>query len=313
VFDNREIGALVLSLTLAVAASAAGQPDRAAPRTVATLGWGAGANQVGYQSAANDIAYEDLVATGPAAVAVGSDGRIWVADTCNDRLLAFDGSGCPRGLVTHPSLQAPGSLAVAPDGTLVVVLTRDGQVLALDDRGTIRRAWAAGTVQQVEHLAIDGRGRPIAGDLGADQLVLLSDGGRAAGRLAWEGTGVAVSADGQLLDLTFDPSAGYALRARARNGRTVRSTPVPGVREGARVLGCDARGTVYVRHAVDGLRGAVRVIALDSGALSWRAVGTAPLSPAAATLCVHPDGGLMWLECDAEEAPRGVVRLMRLR
>ncbi len=97
----------------------------------------------------------------PQAVFVGPDGTLWVADSCNHRICAFDPDGTLRGTFGQPGGQAgdlrfPYNVEVLPDGTLVVCefgnnrvqrLARDGRSLGVwggpgRDPGRLAYPWA---------------------------------------------------------------------------------------------------------------------------------------------------------------------------
>lgn len=85
-----------------------------AKNTVASFGWGGGANQLG----------RDRPAEGnpeaPMSVTVDSKGNTWVLDQVNKRLMRVDKAGRVLSPVPLP-LQAAQDVAVAPDGTTVVM------------------------------------------------------------------------------------------------------------------------------------------------------------------------------------------------
>jgi sugar lactone lactonase YvrE len=82
----------------------------------------------------------------PVDIAIGADGRVFVADEFNNRVVVFDeegryleeftASGSTTGLFTRPN-----GVAVLPDGDLVVADTWNYRVEVLDDSGEPQRGW----------------------------------------------------------------------------------------------------------------------------------------------------------------------------
>ena len=77
---------------------------------------------------------------GPAGVAIGPDGTLYVADMGNGRIQEFDLQGRLLGgfgafAAGAASLQAPSAVAVAPDGTLYVVDAAQDAVLHFSRMG----------------------------------------------------------------------------------------------------------------------------------------------------------------------------------
>jgi uncharacterized protein (TIGR03663 family) len=107
-----------------------------------------------------DATYQDIAAlrnfgreanlAGPRSIAVGADGRVYVADTENSRIVVFDSEGTFLSIIGTPSTQsntAPGTLfqpwgiAIAPNGDIVVADTWNHRVQVFSPTGEWLRAF----------------------------------------------------------------------------------------------------------------------------------------------------------------------------
>jgi DNA-binding beta-propeller fold protein YncE len=85
------------------------------------------------------------VSSNSSGIALGPDGRIWVAGTNRGRVLRFTATGQPDGEFTgengiYKHFDQPIDVAVAPDGTAYVV-DLSGRVVQLDAAGKIAHEW----------------------------------------------------------------------------------------------------------------------------------------------------------------------------
>jgi DNA-binding beta-propeller fold protein YncE len=84
----------------------------------------------------------------PAALAIGSDGNLYVADDGRDEILERLPNGTFRIVAT--GLNRPGGMAFAPDGTLYVADSGSNRVLAISSRGRISTVAGNGRAGWVE-------------------------------------------------------------------------------------------------------------------------------------------------------------------
>lgn len=100
------------------------------------------------------------VATSASGIAVGPDGRIWVADTGQSRVLRFTSEGTPDGVFVgtgsaNGQFEQPIDVAVAPDGTAYVLDLRH-RIVRLAPDGQIAAEWKVehGLARGGSHLAV---------------------------------------------------------------------------------------------------------------------------------------------------------------
>ncbi len=167
---------------------------------------------------------------GPAGVAIGPDGTLYVADMGNARIEEFDLSGRLLGGFGRydagvASLHAPSAVAVAPDGTLYVVDAAQDAVLHFSRMGAFLGRFAGpgygvGQLDGPGGLAVDAQGHVWVADT-LNNRVLEFDGlGR---QLAQIGTGAAAGGASNLhwpTGVTVLSGGGIAI-ADADNGRVV--------------------------------------------------------------------------------------------
>lgn len=102
----------------------------------------------------------------PTGIAVDARGRVWVADTGNDRVQAFTGDG-DLVRVLAGRLKAPEGVAVDPAGNVYVADTGNGRV--------VQFSWWGGFLREFGKLA-----RPGAVAVDAAGRLLVEDGERVA-------------------------------------------------------------------------------------------------------------------------------------
>lgn len=105
----------------------------------------------------------------PGYVCFASDGRLWVADTGNDRVIAF--SHTPQGvlgtkLLDSAGLEKPVGLAAGKDGRLFVVDSGHGRIVPYDPAGVAQPALGSpgggdGQLREPRGIAIDSRAEPV--------------------------------------------------------------------------------------------------------------------------------------------------------
>ncbi len=155
-----------------------------------------------------DAPAEDMYAGGPGGepgrfsapggLAVDRAGRLYVADTGNDRIQRFSSSGNLLGTIGEPGtgpgqLDAPSGVAITPGDHLYVADTGNRRIQEYDDRGVFVREWSGppeGLTEPVD-VATDGD-RLFVLDAGAGRIVRLDPDGTVT---SWGSVG---AGDGQL-------------------------------------------------------------------------------------------------------------------
>ncbi|HMA37824.1 MAG TPA: glycosyltransferase family 39 protein, partial [Chloroflexia bacterium] len=118
------------------------------------------------------------VAPNSSGLAVGPDGRFWIANTGGSRVLRFTPAGELEATITgaggtEQPFEQPIDVAVAPDGTAYVVDLRR-RIMQLDAGGRIVRHWAVdvGTARGGSHLAV-WQGHVVLTDPDRQRLTIL--------------------------------------------------------------------------------------------------------------------------------------------
>ena len=171
---------------------------------------------------------------GPAGVALGSDGTLYVADQGNARIQEFDLAGHLLGgfgqyAAGAASLQAPVTIAVAPDGTLYVADAAQDAVLHFDRMGQFLGRWGtpgygADQLDGPGGLAVDSQGHLWVADTLNNRVVEVAFDAQGHGHtLAQLGTGAQGDSDTMLhwpTAVSVLPGGGVAI-ADAGNTRVV--------------------------------------------------------------------------------------------
>jgi DNA-binding beta-propeller fold protein YncE len=172
-----------------------------------------------FSAAGQSIRYLPGVAPQANGIAVGPDGRIWIAHTGGNRVLVLKPDGqVDREVVggapdTRQKFEQPVDVAVAPDGT-VYVIDLKARIAQLDAAGTVVREWpveigvARGgsrlTVWQGKVVMTDpDRGRLVVLDPASGDEQLIGAPGANPGQFALP-LGVAAGPDGRLYVLDSD-------------------------------------------------------------------------------------------------------------
>ncbi len=151
---------------------------------------------------------------GPRGITVAPDGRVWVSDTGNHRVVSFDALLQDRHSYGHKGagpgeFSSPTGIAASPSGEIYVGDTGNRRVQVLGADGTLRGAFPfPGWGPNVEpHLAVDADGTLWATDPGTNSVVALDSSGKllrridadAAGQKFSNPTGIAIDRKNRIL------------------------------------------------------------------------------------------------------------------
>ncbi len=168
---------------------------------------------------------------GPRGIAIAPDGRVWVTDTGNHRVVSYGPLLSDPKIVGQKGSKpgefaSPIGIAASPGGEIFVADTGNRRIQVLGPDGTLRRVLPfAGWGENVEPgLAIDDDGTIYATDPGTRSVVILDSQGREKGRLtadeagkAFENpTGIAIDPKDRIL---YVVNSGTSSIARLKLGR----------------------------------------------------------------------------------------------
>ncbi len=169
---------------------------------------------------------------GPRGIAIAPDGRVWVSDTGNHRVVSFDPLLSDKKIVGQKGslpgqFSSPMGIAVSPAGEVYVADTGNKRIQVLGPDGSLRRVFPfAGWGENVEPgLAIDADGTIYATDPRSRQVAILDPNGREKGRLIADRsgkkfdnpTGIAIDPKNRIL---YVVNSGTGSIARLELGRT---------------------------------------------------------------------------------------------
>ncbi len=159
---------------------------------------------------------------GPRGIAVAPDGRVWVTDVGNHRVVSYDELLQDRQIVGHKGAGAgefssPVGIAAAPNGEIFVADIGNKRIQRLSPEGAYRGEFAfPGWGENVEpHIAVDSNGVIWATDPAANSVVALDATGRLVERIGADDagnklqnpTGIAVDRKNRILYVVNSGSA----------------------------------------------------------------------------------------------------------
>ncbi len=129
---------------------------------------------------------------GPRGIAVAPDGRVWVADTGNNKLMVYDASlGAPEAIGKQgkgpAEFAGPVGIAAGPDGKIYVADVANRRIQVLDSAGKFLAEWSfPGWSDWVEaHLEADEK-HVFVSDPGANAVVIFDTAGKVVRRFGAE-------------------------------------------------------------------------------------------------------------------------------
>lgn len=144
----------------------------------------------GLAPAAGALGNEPGRLNGPSGVAVDRAGRLYVADTFNDRVQVFDQRGNELAIWSHfgpmktQHVFQPTSIAVGPHHSLYLADPWLGRIAVLSDQGSLLRYWNTGRSTGLGlSLAVDARGTVYAANATSRRVELYSPRGSLLGGL----------------------------------------------------------------------------------------------------------------------------------
>lgn len=193
----------------------------------------------------------------PRDVAVGLDGRFYVADSGNKRVHIFSPQGAPAGQLEGEFVE-PFGVVVAPGGQLLVLDSKGTEPILMfnPDGKVLSRMGRSANMYSPRGMSVDPTGAIYVADTGRSRVVKLSSTGQMLAEFRGQGqmaqpVSVAVAGDGTLYVADADKHLLLVLDAK---DTVLRSWPLrPSTTFDAPHLAVGPRGELYVTDPPSGL------------------------------------------------------------
>jgi hypothetical protein len=307
--------------TLIAAAVALVCVGSASAEVLFQIPWGSGSGQVGFYNQSKPD-FDQPYAEGPAGIALGANGELWVSDQWNNRILCFGRDGkLVRALnkLGNEPIRRPKALWVDGNRELVVLNGETSSLLSYNlANGTVRKigreGQGSGTLRQPELLGISSNEVCVQDDW-RSELVCFQRDGKEVSRQQWPLGGLATDSQGRVFTLQHQPSTGgwtmISTKAGQRREHFAVRPPsgTSGLGEPA-VVGVDGQGGAVVRWVKDGK---FVLVKYDASGTASAPIGETATTVARQTFAVGTDGRVVALSFDATTAPRGGVQVLEFR
>jgi DNA-binding beta-propeller fold protein YncE len=177
---------------------------------------------------------------GPAAIAIGPDGRVYVADTGNGRVQEFDRAGKLRR-EWKTAFVGPRGIAVGPGGQVFVADTGNDRIVRFSADGAMQREWGGrgaepGQLSNPMGLAVAADGKVFVCDNGNGRMQVFDRDGRSPRSFAVAGWKREAFSEPQVaLDKEGSPWVTVPLEKEVRHYsadgilvKTIRAADLPG-------------------------------------------------------------------------------------
>lgn len=290
-----------------------------------TVPWGSGAGHIGFYNQTRPD-FNQPYAEGPAGIALGPDGEIWISDQFNDRLLCFSRNGkLIRAVKTLGSeaVRRPKALWVDGNRQLVVLNGESNSLVRYDlATGAVqhigRQGKGAGSLAQPELFGISMEQVCVQDDW-RSELVCFQD-GREVSRQKWPLGGLAADARGRVYTVEYRPVGGQPAwtmvstdRSGKRSDHYAVTSPAGQRLSAPAVVGLDGSGRAVVRWTREGKENRSVLIRHDASGAASAVLGETPVAVARQTVAVGSDGRVVALSFEAVTAPRGGVQVVEFR